>query len=44
MKNYSTENIINFPLARHTSNGKTMFAEAMAFNAGITNRMGIIKR
>ena len=43
MKNYSTENIINFALGGHASTGKTMLAEAMAFNAGVTNRMGTIE-
>ena len=42
MKNYSTENIINFALGGHASTGKTILAEAMAFNAGVTNRMGTI--
>ena len=43
MKNYSTENIINFALAGHASSGKTMLAEAMAFNAKVINRMGSIE-
>ena len=43
MKNYSTGNIINFALSGHASTGKTMLAEAMVFNAGITNRMGTIE-
>ena len=43
MKNYSTENIINFALTGHASTGKTILSEAMAFNAGIINRMGSIE-
>lgn len=43
MKNYSTENIINMALVGHASTGKTMLNEAIAFNAGIINRMGSIE-
>ena len=43
MKNYSTDNIINMALVGHASTGKTMLNEAIAFNAGIINRMGSIE-
>jgi elongation factor G len=43
MKNYSTKNIINFTLAGDASTGKKMLTEIMAFNAGITNRIGTIE-
>ena len=43
MKDYKTENIINFSLVGHAATGKTILSEAMLFNAGVINRMGTIE-
>ena len=42
MKDYKTENIINFALVGHATTGKTTLAESMAFNAGQLHKMGNI--
>ena len=43
MKDYNTNNIINFSLVGHSATGKTILSEAMLFNAGLINRMGAIE-
>ncbi len=43
MKDYSTKNIINFAIVGHSTTGKTTLMEAMAFNAGLIQRMGTIE-
>lgn len=43
MKEYGTQNIINFSLVGHAATGKTVLTEAMLFNAGVINRMGTIE-
>ncbi len=43
MKEYKTQNIINFTLVGHAATGKTILSEAMLFNAGAINRMGSIE-
>tara|TARA_Y100001970_G_C14223067_1_gene853859 strand:- start:773 stop:2863 length:2091 start_codon:yes stop_codon:yes gene_type:complete len=43
MKDYKTENIINFSLVGHSASGKTILSESMLFNAGQINRMGTIE-
>ena len=40
MKKYTMENIRNFALVGANGAGKTSIAEAMLFNAGVTNRLG----
>jgi elongation factor G len=40
MKNYSATNIRNVALLGHGGSGKTAFAEAVLFNAKVTDRMG----
>ncbi|MFQ6610183.1 MAG: elongation factor G [Fidelibacterota bacterium] len=42
MKEYKTENIINFALCGHSTTGKTTLAEALLFNAGEIKRLGTI--
>ena len=42
MKNYTTDNIVNFSLAGHASSGKTTFAESLAFCSGTINKVGTI--
>ena len=43
MKNYTTENIVNFTLAGHASSGKSTFAESLAFCSGTINKVGNIE-
>ncbi len=43
MKDYLTKNIINFALIGHSTTGKTTLIEAMAYNAGLIQRMGTIE-
>ena len=40
MKKYSMDSIRNFALVGASGSGKTSIAEAMFFNAGVTNRLG----
>lgn len=42
MKNYTSENIRNICLMSHGSAGKTTLAEAMLFNAKVTDRFGSV--
>ena len=39
---YSVQNIRNVCLLGHSGSGKTSLAEAMAYLAGLTNRMGTV--
>ena len=43
MKDYKTENIINFSLVGHASSGKTTFAESLALCSGTINKAGTIE-
>ncbi len=43
MKEYMTENIINFALCGHATTGKTTLAEIMLFNGGVTKRVGTVE-
>ena len=43
MKEFKTENIRNLGLLGHGGSGKTCFAEALAFNMKIINRLGTIQ-
>jgi elongation factor G len=40
MKNYSATNICNVALLGHGGSGKTAFAEAVLYNAKVTDRLG----
>lgn len=42
MNNYTSEKILNVCLLSHSKAGKTSIAEAMLFNAGVTDRLGKI--
>ncbi len=43
MKEYKTENIINFALCGHSTTGKTTLLESLLFNAGVIKRLGTIE-
>ena len=43
MKDYKTENIINFSLVGHASSGKTTFSESLALCSGTVNKAGTIE-
>jgi len=43
VKEYKTESIRNIAICAHGGAGKTILTEAMAFNMGITNRIGSIE-
>ena len=43
MKKYSIDRIRNIVLVGHQSSGKTMLAEAIAFDAGVITRFGQIE-
>lgn len=43
MKVYEAKNIRNIALLGHAGSGKTSFAEAMLFNAGVINRRGNVE-
>jgi hypothetical protein len=43
MKDYKTENIINFSLVGHASSGKTTFAESLALCSGTITKAGTIE-
>jgi len=43
LKNYAIEDIRNVVFVGHQASGKTTLAEAILFNAGVTNRMGRVE-
>ena len=42
MSSHSPDKIRNIALVGHSGTGKTSVAEAMAFSAGVTNRLGSV--